>query len=177
MTEKYLSSHLVHYVFTMYKVEKSFNAQIFMDSNSPTFYFVTYAFSVLCKKYSDANLSPDFFLILLLCLGLEHFLKIFILNNNMSPTHIWKTFSWSRFKSAFRVIFHNLLTNQTQFIGQTRQDENVGAEMLTKTDFIVLNGTIVSCIAGCQPQQWATQKMRKEQLTMKLFHGQWNLEQ
>jgi hypothetical protein len=80
------------------EVEKSFNVQgllIFMDSNAPTFYFLICAFSVLCKKSSNANLFPDFFLILLLCLVLEHFFNFFILNNNISyesNTYLENTF-------------------------------------------------------------------------------------
>lgn len=43
-----------------------------MDANSPIFYFITFVFDVICKKSNNANLFPDSFYILSVCLGVEH---------------------------------------------------------------------------------------------------------
>lgn len=87
VTEKYVfPSGAV--CFHSMKSRKAVNAlSIFMESN-PMFYFLICAFSVRCQKASVETFSLIFVFILLLCLGFEHFLKIFSLNNELWVQHI-----------------------------------------------------------------------------------------
>lgn len=49
-------------------------------------------------------------------------------------------------------LFINTLQVKGQCIGQTRQEENAGVEMLTKNILhSSLNAAIVNCVTGCQP--------------------------